>query len=919
MVRSDQPNSNVNSTSLTTTAGSTTRHSYLFWDLSSIPSGASVTSATASIYVNLGTGAGVNAHQVTASWGESTVTWASAPSALPAAYALSSAGPGTSATVDLTSLAGAWVSGAAANHGIVIERDAVSGLTVFASSEDANVANRPSLQVCYLTGGGGPTCSDGIQNQGETGVDCGGPCPACAATSSDGIQNQGETGVDCGGPCPACAATCSDGIQNQGETGIDCGGPCPACGATCTDGIQNQGETGIDCGGPCSACPTLARAPYLQMQTSQSVIVVWTTQIASNSEVHYGTDPQNLNQAVNLPASVTQHEVPVLGLQPDMKYYYSIGSSHGVLAGGDASHYFVTSPPIGSPKKFRAWVVGDSGTGDSNQAGVRDAMLAYTGAYKPQIYLHMGDIAYNSGTTTEFTNNFFAPYAGVLQNTVVWPTLGNHEGVNSSSSTQTGPYYTAYVLPKAAEAGGVASGTEAYYSFDYANVHFIVLNSQDVPRTPGSAMLTWLAADLAATSQDWIIAYWHHPAYSKGTHDSDSEGNLVQMRQYALPILEAGGVDLVLAGHSHIYERSYLIDGAYATPTTSAGHIVDSGDGKLLGSGPYQKLDGINAHDGAVYVVAGHGGGGLGQMGTHPVMYFTEPQFGSCVLDIDENRLSLANVRKDGVVSDKFAMIKGNGLFVAQPDGGELLQAGSSTTIKWSTVGSIPTVDLTYSVDDGATWLPIATGIANTGTYNWTVPSQGTQTALVRVTNSANASIKDESNAGFSISTSLTYDAISFGDVWKYHDQGVDLGTAWLGIGYNDASWAQGAGQLGYGDGDEATLLFDANPNYPTAYFRKTINIGSPVIQATLSAIHDDGVAVWVNGVQVFSKYMGNGTGYAAFASAVSSENEQSSAAIPLSPSPFVVGNNIVAVMIKQASTTSSDISLDFKLTLTTQ
>jgi hypothetical protein len=71
---------------------------------------------------------------------------------------------------------------------------------------------------------------------------------------SDGIHNQGETLIDCGGPCAACA-TCFDGIQNQGETGIDCGGGvCTPC-QTCTDGIQNQGETGIDCGGPCSACP----------------------------------------------------------------------------------------------------------------------------------------------------------------------------------------------------------------------------------------------------------------------------------------------------------------------------------------------------------------------------------------------------------------------------------------------------------------------------------------------------------------------------------------------------------------------------------------------------------------------------------------------------------------------------------------
>jgi hypothetical protein len=103
-----------------------------------------------------------------------------------------------------------------------------------------------------------PTCSDGIQNGGETGVDCGGPdCPACP-TCSDGIQNGGETGVDCGGPdCPACP-TCSDGIQNGNETGVDCGGPdCAPCAATCSDGIQNGNETGVDCGGPdCAACPT---------------------------------------------------------------------------------------------------------------------------------------------------------------------------------------------------------------------------------------------------------------------------------------------------------------------------------------------------------------------------------------------------------------------------------------------------------------------------------------------------------------------------------------------------------------------------------------------------------------------------------------------------------------------------------------
>eukprot|EP00494_Astrolonche_serrata_P021979 UN22228 len=77
-------------------------------------------------------------------------------------------------------------------------------------------------------------CSDGIQNQDETGVDCGGVCPTACETCTDGIQNQNEGGVDCGGVCPTACETCTDGIQNQNEEAVDCGGVCPAdCACTC--------------------------------------------------------------------------------------------------------------------------------------------------------------------------------------------------------------------------------------------------------------------------------------------------------------------------------------------------------------------------------------------------------------------------------------------------------------------------------------------------------------------------------------------------------------------------------------------------------------------------------------------------------------------------------------------------------------
>ena len=104
--------------------------------------------------------------------------------------------------------------------------------------------------ACSFTGGGTtPTCTDGIQNGDETGVDCGGSCPnSCPTTPTctDGIQNGDETGVDCGGSCPnSCPTTptCTDGIQNGDETGVDCGGSCPnSCPTT---GGGNCGEFGI--------------------------------------------------------------------------------------------------------------------------------------------------------------------------------------------------------------------------------------------------------------------------------------------------------------------------------------------------------------------------------------------------------------------------------------------------------------------------------------------------------------------------------------------------------------------------------------------------------------------------------------------------------------------------------------------------
>jgi hypothetical protein len=252
---------------------------------------------------------------------------------------------------------------------------------------------------------------------------------------------------------------------------------------------------------------------------------------------------------------------------------------------------------------------------------------------------------------------------------------------------------------------------------------------------------------------------------------------------------------------------------------------------------------------------------------------------------------------------------------VVSPNGGEVLRPGSVHNILWTSSGRIANVRLELSTDNGATWRPITESTANTGQFAWTVPAVTTSQARIRISDAANASVSDVSDAVFSIVTETVIRPIVFGASWRYDDRGVDPGSQWRTLTFDDSSWGTGAGQFGYGDGDETTVLRRTSPAQPSVYFRKKITLSGPVTRAELRALHDDGIAVWVNGSLVFSKYVGNGTSHAAYASATSLDNELSSATI--ATAPFIAGENIIAVMVKQSSPTSSDVSFDLALTLT--
>ncbi|NIR50731.1 metallophosphoesterase [candidate division KSB1 bacterium] len=408
---------------------------------------------------------------------------------------------------------------------------------------------------------------------------------------------------------------------------------------------------------------SVIRGPYLQLGTPTSVVVKWRTDQDADSRVRYGSSLSNLNESTVGSGSTTEHEVALTGLSPDTKYYYAIGTSSTTLAGGDEKHFFITSPNPGTKKPTRIWILGDSGTKDEKARAVRDAYYNFTGNRHTDLWLMLGDNAYGRGEDEEYQMAVFEDmYEEMLQKSVLWPTLGNHD-IKTDSSPGPFPYHDIFTLPTNGEAGGLASGTEDYYSFEYANIHFVCLNSTSTKFIKeGSAMLSWLEADLAANNQDWTIAFWHHPAYSKGSHDSDDEGLLVRMRELAVPILEDYGIDLMLSGHSHSYERSFLIDRHYGESNTlTSDMILDEGDGRPDGDGAYRKASlGPTPHEGSIYIVNGSSGKTSGGSLDHPIMITSLKTLGSLVFDINDNQLDATFIDSNGETRDYFTIIKGD-------------------------------------------------------------------------------------------------------------------------------------------------------------------------------------------------------------------------------------------------------------------
>ena len=193
-------------------------------------------------------------------------------------------------------------------------------------------------------------------------------------------------------------------------------------------------------------------------------------------------------------------------------------------------------------------VIGDTGSGSAKQREVGSMMIQYHALFPFEFVLMMGDNMYGGEAPDDFVKKFSGPYKPLLDNKVkFYATLGNHDQslqVNYENFNMNG---------------------KEYYRFKKGNVAFYSLNSNYMD----PKQVKWLEEELSRDTSEWKVCFFHHPPYSSAKkHGSDS-----QLREVVEPIFLKYGVDVVLTGHDHVYERIKPQKGIY--------YFVSGAGGKL--------------------------------------------------------------------------------------------------------------------------------------------------------------------------------------------------------------------------------------------------------------------------------------------------------------------------------------------------
>jgi hypothetical protein len=549
------------------------------------------------------------------------------------------------------------------------------------------------------------------------------------------------------------------------------------------------------------AALSILRGPYLQQVTDLSAIVVWTTRGSGTGQVRYaasGGSPVSVTaEAQVFPASqtglsydFTQYEARLTGLSAATRYTYDI-----FMAGVDAtpSQDTLTTAPRSGSGTMRFIAFGDSGVGSTAQTQLAARMAADTF----DLALHTGDVAYGNSSLvggasyTQYDDWLFGVYASWMRSRPFYPSIGNHDDEIGFAQA----YRDVFVLPEQGATTGYADNAERFYSFDYGPVHFVALDTEHafIDTARRQAQLAWLDADLASTTQPWKVVYFHRPPYSSGSE----HGSSLDVRQAFAPIFERRGVNLVLSGHDHDFERSK----------------------------PWREF--VSTGSLVTYVVTGGGGAALYPVGTSAwtaasasVGHYMRISVADCVMTLEA-------VRADGAVVDKSSIDRCTAPSAStanQPPTVTLTSPPNGAT--YTSPATVP-MSATASDDNGVTRVEFYAGntLVSTDTtapysYNWSVSTAGSYSIRAIAYDAASASA---TTAAATVTVSATL-SLPTGVVFQASTDHATLVTS-----YELRVFANGANPL------TATSLAKVNLGKPAPATNGDITVSQPTFFSALA------------------------------------------------------------------------------------
>jgi predicted phosphodiesterase len=361
----------------------------------------------------------------------------------------------------------------------------------------------------------------------------------------------------------------------------------------------------------------ITKGPYIQSPTADTMVVMWESLTNTPGIVRFGlrgkldfqvgniqprvmkgrtSGSTNQMTAASAPEAFYIYEAALKDLKPGRSYAYSVEFG-GVRS---AVHHFKTFTPDADKVRFIAY--GDT----RSDPQVHAELASRFRKQRPDFILHSGDLVAKGRDYGLWAKEFFTPMASVISEVPFFSVIGNHE--------EDGTNYLGYFhLP----------GQELWYSVDIGPVHVLALDFHF--ENSRNEQFQFASKDLATSRAPWKIVILHTPMFNIGGHVS-SWG-----KTNYLPLFFRTKVDLVLAGHSHMYER-------------------------------FRPVAPRDEHDWAItHVTTGGGGANLHPSFDHPALRVRETTNHFMVFDVTRNKLRAKTIRANGTLLDSFELRKKDG------------------------------------------------------------------------------------------------------------------------------------------------------------------------------------------------------------------------------------------------------------------